>query len=203
MSLAPLSQNTLHVVIDIQRIFAEETVWHTPVIAEIVPNVISLCEALPDKTLFAKFMLPQSAETASGRWKTYYERWSAMTLDAMPAEMQDVIEPLKRFANGENEFEKFTYSAFGSSWFVAYLKDQVIDTIIFSGVETDVCVYASVLDAVDAGYRVVIAADAVGSSDMAAHHATMTHLAPRLSDQVDIVSTASIVNAWTEGRRER
>lgn len=203
MRLAPLSPNTLHVVIDMQRIFAEETVWHTPVIAGILPNVISLCEALPESTLFAKFMLPQSADAASGCWKTYYKRWTAMTLDVMPAEMQDVIDALQRFANSGNEFEKFTYSAFGSSWFVAYLKEHAIDTIVFSGVETDVCVYASVLDAVDAGYRVVIAADAVGSSDMAAHYATMTHLAPRLSDQVDIVPTASIVNAWTEGRRER
>ena len=203
MTLAPLSANTLHVVIDVQRIFAEETVWHTPVIGEILPNLIALCEALPDRTLFAKFMLPQSAESASGGWKTYYERWTAMTLDVMPAEMQDLIDPLKRFANAGNEFEKLTYSAFGSSWFVAYLKERAIDTIVFSGVETDVCVYASVLDAVDAGYRVVIASDAVGSSDTAAHDATMTHLAPRLTDQVDIVSTANIVNAWAEGQRRR
>ncbi len=202
MTLAPLPANTLHVVIDVQRIFAEETAWYTPVIDEIVPNIISLCEAFPNKTLFAKFMLPQSAESTSGRWKHYYKRWSMMTLDAMPAGMQDVIDPLRPFVNGGNEFEKFTYSAFGSAWFAAYLKEQAIDTIVFSGVETDVCVYASVLDAVDAGYRVVIAADAVGSSDTAAHDATMTHLAPRLSDQVDIVSTASIVNAWAEGQGE-
>lgn len=202
MMLAPLPAKTLHVVIDVQRIFAEETVWHTPVIDEIVPNIISLCEAFPNRTLFAKFMLPQSAETASGCWKTYYERWSIMTLDAMPAEMQDVIEPLKRFTNGENEFEKFTYSAFGSPWFLAYLKERAIETIVFSGVETDVCVYASVLDAVDAGYRVVIATDAVGSSDKAAHDATMNHLAPRLSDQVDIVSTTSIINAWAQSQEE-
>lgn len=200
--LPPLSENTLHVVIDVQRIFAENTVWHTPIISEILPNVISLCEAFPKRTLFAKFMLPQSAEAAGGRWKQYYERWSTMTLDALSPDMQDLVDPLRRFSDGENEFEKVTYSAFGSSWFSAYLSEQGVDTLVFSGVETDVCVYASVLDAVDVGYRVIIAADAVGSSDKAAHDATMTYLAPRLSDQVDIASTASIISAWVDGQRK-
>ena len=34
MSLPQLSPNTLHVVIDMQRLFAEETAWHTPVITD-------------------------------------------------------------------------------------------------------------------------------------------------------------------------
>ncbi|MGO7770942.1 isochorismatase family protein, partial [Rhizobium ruizarguesonis] len=46
------------------------------------------------------------------------------------------------------------------------LQGSETDKLIFSGVENDVCVYASVLDAVDAGYRVILAKDAVASGDM-------------------------------------
>ena len=39
-----------------------------------------------------------------------------------------------------------------------------VDTLVISGSETDVCVLSTVLGAVDRGYRVVIAIDALCSS---------------------------------------
>ncbi len=32
---------TMHVVIDMQRLFAEDTVWHTPSLHDILPNVLT------------------------------------------------------------------------------------------------------------------------------------------------------------------
>jgi nicotinamidase-related amidase len=71
-----------------------------------------------------------------------------------------------------------------------------VDTLIFSGVETDVCVFASVLDAVDAGYRVILAEDALASGCELAHSAVMDNLAPRLSEQIEILSTQAILHLW-------
>jgi nicotinamidase-related amidase len=198
MALRTLSRNTLHVVIDMQRIFAEETAWHTPAIAAILPNVVSLSEAFSAETLFVKFMLPQSSQTAKGAWREYYDRWQTMTLDAIDPAMQDLVAPLARFATADNQIQKLTYSAFGSRHFRQVLAERNVDTIVFSGVETDVCVYASVLDAVDIGLRVVIAADATASSDLAAHDAVLTHLAPRLSEQIEIATTQTVRQAWSE-----
>jgi nicotinamidase-related amidase len=198
MALRTLSRNTLHVVIDMQRIFAEETAWHTPAIAAILPNVVSLSEAFSAETLFVKFMLPQSSQTAKGAWREYYDRWQTMTLDAIDPAMQDLVAPLARFATADNQIEKLTYSAFGSHHFRQVMAERNVDTIVFSGVETDVCVYASVLDAVDIGLRVVIAADATASSDLAAHDAVLTYLAPRLSEQIEIATTQAVRQAWSE-----
>ena len=66
---------------------------------------------------------------------------------------------------------------------------------MFSGVETDICVLASVFDAIDAGFHAVVISDAVGSSAPAAHRATLDHVLSRMPDQIDIIPTAGAVAA--------
>jgi len=196
MASAPLSQNALHVVIDMQRLFAEETAWHTPAIAGILPNVVALSQERPAKTLFARFVVPRNAAEAKGRWKDYYRRWSSVTLDELDVGMLDLVAPLAAIAGPGSIVDKETYSIFGSPAFAERLQGSDIDTLIFSGVETDVCVYASVLDAVDAGYRVILAKDALASGDMKAHAMVIDILAARLTEQIEILSTETILNLW-------
>ncbi|MGR8964478.1 cysteine hydrolase family protein [Rhizobium leguminosarum] len=198
MATAPLSKNTLHVVIDMQRLFAEETAWHTPAIADILPNVLALSQARPFDTIFVRFVVPQNAEDAKGRWKNYYRRWSSVTLDELDATVLDLVAPLAAIAGPGSIVDKETYSVFGSPGFARRLQNSGTDTLIFSGVETDVCVYASVLDAVDAGYRVILAEDALGSGDMKAHAMVTEILVPRLSEQIEIFSTEAILDLWRD-----
>jgi nicotinamidase-related amidase len=196
MVTAPFSSNTLHVVIDMQRLFAEETAWRAPALAEILPNVLALCKARPSDTVFARFIVPQNAESAKGRWKNYYRRWAAVTVDELDIAMLDLVAELAVIAGPGSIIDKETYSVFGAPGFAERLQAAGIDTLIFSGVETDVCVYASVLDAVDAGYRVILAEDALASGDMKAHAVIVENLAPRLSEQIEILSTEAILNLW-------
>lgn len=114
MATAPLSKNTLHVVIDMQRLFAEETAWHTPAIADILPNVLALSQARPFDTIFVRFVVPQNAEDAKGRWKNYYRRWSSVTLDELDATVLDLVAPLAAIAGPGSIVDKETYSVFGS-----------------------------------------------------------------------------------------
>jgi nicotinamidase-related amidase len=196
METRPVSKNALHVVIDMQRIFAEETEWHTPAIAVILPNVLKLTESRSSDTVFARFVVPQNADAAKGAWKSYYRRWSSVTLDAIDPAMLDLVAPLAAIADESSIIDKETYSIFGTEGFSKRLQAAGIDTLIFSGVETDVCVYASVLDAVDAGYRVILAADALASSNAQAHDVVLETLAPRLSEQIEILSTDAILKLW-------
>jgi nicotinamidase-related amidase len=190
--MVSVARNIRHIVIDMQRLFAEETVWHTPVMAEILPNVLKLCDAYPENTLFAKFMVPHAPEHAPGSWETYYRRWSMLTTGQMDPAMQDLMVPLAAIAPKTALVEKTTYSIFGVEGFANRLRQENVDTIIFSGVETDVCVLASVFDAVDAGFHVVVATDAVGSSSLLSHEAILTHVLPRMPDQIELATTAEL-----------
>lgn len=184
---------TRHIVIDMQRMFAEETPWHAPALADILPNVLMLCEAYAGRTLFAKFMLPASPEAALGAWRSYYDRWTAMTTQDIDPGMQDLVEPLRKIAGPETIVEKTTYSIFEVPGFAERLKAEGVGRLIFSGAETDVCVLASVFDAIDAGFHVAIAADAVCSSSVDAHDAVLKHLLPRLPEQIRLVESTRLL----------
>ena len=70
------------------------------------------------------------------------------------------------------------------------------DTLIASGGETDVCVLASVLAAVDFGCRVIIAEDAVCNSSDESHDALLNLYTQRFGLQIEVASAAAIVGAW-------
>lgn len=58
-----------------------------------------------------------------------------------------------------------------------------------TGGETDVCVLAAALGAIDLGYRVVVLRDAVCSGADETHDATLELLGDRFSVQLDLVTT--------------
>jgi len=70
------------------------------------------------------------------------------------------------------------------------------DALVISGGETDVCVLAAVMDAVDAGYRVVLAADALCSVSDESHDAMLRHFGSRFSHQIEVASTEKILDNW-------
>jgi len=67
---------------------------------------------------------------------------------------------------------------------------------VFSGIETEVCVLATALTAVDLGYRTVIASDAVASSVPAAHDACLAQIYPRFDQQIELATVDEICTAW-------
>ena len=58
---------------------------------------------------------------------------------------------------------KTSFSVFGEPEFVKALNSRKREVIIFAGVESHICLLQSVIDAIAAGYQVIVAADAVGS----------------------------------------
>ena len=59
-----------------------------------------------------------------------------------------------------NHHRQNTLLRFAEPELVAHLREREADALIVSGSETDVCVLATVLDAVDMGYRVIVVRDA-------------------------------------------
>ena len=78
------------------------------------------------------------------------------------------------------------------------LVERGIGTVVVTGSETDVCVLATVLDAVDLGLRVVIVEDALCSSFDAGHDALMTLYRNRFSEQIDLIKAEQLAALWRE-----
>jgi nicotinamidase-related amidase len=197
-----LPGTTVHMAIDMQRVFAERTSWHMPGFDAIVPKVAAIAAAMPGRNVFTRFVVPHTAEHATGQWQNYYRRWHEFTGAVMPAELVDIVEGLAPYATPETLIDKLTYSVFEAPDCAPRLAALGATTIIFTGVETDVCVLASLMTAVDRGYRVLAVSDAVGSSAAEGHHATLTQVLTRLPDQVEIVTAAEVLEAIQEGKEE-
>lgn len=186
----------LHVVIDIQRLFTAATGWQVATMPTILSPVKRLIEHRPDATCFARFITPRRPEDATGAWQAYYHYWNTVTGDHLAAGMIDVLPELLQAAPSAPVIDKTGYSAFSSPDFLPLLKERGIETLILSGVETDVCVLSTVMQAVDLGLRVIVARDAVTGGSPEGHRAAFDILRLRFDRQVEIADTAQIIEKW-------
>jgi nicotinamidase-related amidase len=186
----------MHIVIDMQRLFAEHPDWAVKDIGRIRQEVTWLAEHKPGRTLWTRFVPAQNAAAAQGAWRKYYEQWPTATLEAGGADYVDLLLEHRTLAGKAGIFDKTTFSAFGNERFGAALQAAGTDTLILSGVETDVCVWATALDAVDLGYFVVLARDALTSGIPEGHQAILDVIAPHFAPQVSVMNHAELETAW-------
>ena len=88
------------------------------------------------------------------------------------------------------------YSAFAGPRLLAHLRQRRADALLVSGSETDVCVLATVLGAVDMGYRVILVRDAVCSSSDEGHDMLMRLYHNRFSEQIETADAETILSCW-------
>jgi nicotinamidase-related amidase len=187
---------TVHLSVDMQRMFAEDTPWHTPWMQRVLPAVQRLAEAHPAETVFTRFVPARRPGEGKGQWRRYYERWENMTLERLPPGLVDLVEPLARLVPPATIFDKPVYSAWWDGRLHRWLQQRGVDTLVVTGAETDVCVLATVLGAVDLGYRVVVPTDAVCSSSDRTHDALMALYEERFSAQIETSSAEDILLRW-------
>ena len=91
-----------------------------------------------------------------------------------------------------------------STWIGTDLHEQLrgrgVDTVIITGGETDVCVLATMLGAIDWGFRVILVTDALCSSADETHDAMMDIYRSRFSEQMETVPTELLLDSWRRGR---
>src|ERR1700722_1127491 len=98
-----------------------------------------------------------------------------------------------RPASTETVIEKNSYSAFAGTGIDEQLRSKGIRTLVFAGVQTNVCVETSLRDAVCRGFYAVLASDCVASHTMPLHEATLNNVRFLFGDVVD---RAAIMAAW-------
>jgi nicotinamidase-related amidase len=94
--------------------------------------------------------------------------------------------------------DKTRYSGFAEPNLLSQLQAREADGLIVTGSETDVCVLATVLGAVDLGYRVIIVQDAVCSSSDAGHDALMQLYHRRYTDQIEVADASTVLERWAK-----
>jgi nicotinamidase-related amidase len=197
LPFGPLDARTLHLCIDMQRIFLEPGPWYCPAGLAVLPAALDLVEHAPERSLFTRFITATTAEAATGAWQRYYRRWHAVTQDEAGAEILDLHPALGPHAAAERVFDKPTHDAFDSPDLARHIAAAAPSALVLSGVETDVCVLATAMSAVDLGYRTVIATDAVASSVPESHAACLAHVYPRFDQQIELAGVAEILAAWS------
>ncbi len=185
------------VCIDMQRLFLEPGDWFAETGLSILPQCERLAQAGGKRCLFTRFITARNAATAQGTWQRYYRHWASVTRDHVGDAVMAVHPSLQAFARPEQCFDKLTHDAFDSETFAKHIRAAEPDALVLFGIETDVCVLATALSAVDLGYRVIVVTDACASSAPESHAACLTHIYPRFDQQIELIDTATLLQAWS------
>jgi nicotinamidase-related amidase len=188
----PIPSSALHIVVDMQELFRSHPEWGTQALTAIIPPIQRLLAARPENAYFSRFVPPRRPDEAEGMWQRYYRRWHSVTLDQLDSVQIDVVHELRPWAGRIGD--KPGYSALAN----AELRAAAIAArdVILTGVETDVCVLATAIDAMEAGLRVVLAVDAVTSSVPVCHGKALDILHDRFDEQIEMATVDQILAAW-------
>jgi nicotinamidase-related amidase len=192
----PLTPQTVHLCVDMQRIFSPEGIWPTPWMPRVVPVISELAGRFPERTVFTRFMTPRHPQQMPGTWQIYYTKWRQATREHLDSHMLELVPELARFVPPAQVIDKSRYSAFAGSALLGALQVRKADGLIITGGETDVCVLSTVLDAVDLGYRVVLVRNGVCSSSDETHEASLAVYHNRYSLQIETANAEEVLSAW-------
>lgn len=195
LQYGPLGDNCAHLCVDMQNLFMK-TEWHTPWLERVLPIVERIARAKPNRTVFTRFVPAERPGQGEGTWRRYWERWSSMTLGALPPGTVDLLPQLAALVPPAEVVDKRTYSPWTEPGLHDKLRARGVDTLVITGVETDVCVLGAVLGAVDLGYRVVVPTDAICSSSDETHDALLTLYRARYGQQVETVPSEEVLRNW-------
>jgi nicotinamidase-related amidase len=194
--MQPLGPNTLHLCIDMQRLFSTDGPWPTPWMERVLPTVTQIAEAAPERTVFTRFIPPERPEAMPGTWRGYYEHWRSATREHLDLRLLELMPPLQRLTPPALILDKPVYSAFAGQKLRDLVSQRGIDTLLVTGSETDMCVLATVLGAVDLGLRTIIVADGVCSSSDEGHDNLLTLYTKRFSHQIETISSGALLEQW-------
>jgi nicotinamidase-related amidase len=178
--------------------FAADSDWHTPWLNKVLPAIEAIVERAPRNTIFTRFIPPLEAGEETGTWREYYTHWPSMVRSRLAPDMLQVVPTLAKHMPPARCFDKNRYSPWLYGNLDATLRKGGVETLIVSGGESDVCVMATVLGAVDLGYRTVVATDAVFGSADQTHDAAVTVFHSRFGQQLTACSTQELLDNWED-----
>jgi ureidoacrylate peracid hydrolase len=107
-------------------------------------------------------------------------------------------------APAKDEFvvTKYCYNGFHDTPLDTILRSHGIQTLIFTGVATNVCVESTLRDAFFRGYYVILLSDCVGSNNKAGHAGTLTTVQTNFGMVVDSKAIIECLTSDHEARQQ-
>jgi maleamate amidohydrolase len=125
----------------------------------------------------------------AGQARVFRERIGALNLLTPDSHWVQVDERLDKQV-GDELIEKQWASAFHRTDLDRRLHERGVDSIVVTGLTTSGCVRATAVDGLQYDYRVVVAREAVGDRNSAAHEANLFDLHAKYAD---VMSVADII----------
>lgn len=190
---------TAHLIVDMQNGFMEAGApVEVPMARDIVPQINAISRAVRQaggRNVFLRYTTPTDWQHD---WTVFWERMGvaaaghreAFTPGAHYHELSADLD----LAEGDLVVDKHRFSGFfpGTSKLPDVLREHEVDTIIISGTLTNCCCESTARDGMQAGYRVIMAADANAALSDQAHAASLHILAMVFAD---LMSSDEIVAA--------
>ncbi len=172
---------TALVVVDMQIYFMEEgQLGAAPVAQEIVPNVNRLAQAVRDAGGIVVWIQNLAGYETLKSWSVAHERFTqdkrTIRLEGMQRDSRAFrLWPTLDVREEDQRVVKRRYSAFiqGSSDIENVLRDNDIETVIVTGVATNVCCESTARDAMMLNYRSLMVSDGCATLTDEEHAATL------------------------------
>jgi len=179
------------VVIDMQHSFvAPDAASSVPEAREIVPNINRLAAALRAAGGTVAWVQATYTREGPGYWPLFFDYMVSPDLSARilaglsPGSPGHALWHELDVRPQDLRVRKNRYSAFfpGASDLPELLKAKSLDTVLIAGTMTNVCCEASARDAMAAGFKTVVVADANAARSEAEHVASLATMAQFIGD---------------------
>ena len=123
----PLTERSVHLCVDMQRIFSVEGPWPTPWMDRVLPVAAALANRYPDRTVFTRFISPRASRPDA--------RHVPAILHALarcdPRGSRSLAAGVDAAARGafpsRDGYRKTRYSAFAEPWLIEHLRQREAD----------------------------------------------------------------------------
>ncbi|WNC15455.1 isochorismatase family protein [Brevibacillus brevis] len=107
------------------------------------------------------------------------------------------LDPRLHYQKGDVILNKKYASAFFGTDLISRLNVNRVDTVIVTGCTTSGCVRASVVDALQYGYRPIVVRDAVGDRSLASHDQSLFDMEQKYADVLDASELIAYMQSYT------
>ena len=118
----PLTARSVHLCVDMQRIFSADGPWPAPLMERILPVVATLAGRHPEQTVFSRFIPPERPDQMYVA-TLLHTLGRAATGECLDLDLLELMPPLAALCPPATVVDKTRYSAFAEPKLLAHLRE--------------------------------------------------------------------------------